>query len=37
MADTVSVSVPDITAATITPNPADVGQTVLISITITEE
>ena len=34
---TLDTSVPKITAATITPNPADVGQTVLISITITEE
>lgn len=37
MADTVPVNVPKITAATISPNPADVGATVLISVTITEE
>lgn len=34
---TLDTSAPKITAATITPNPADVGATVLISVTITEE
>lgn len=34
---TLDTSAPEITAATITPNPADVGATVLISVTITEE
>lgn len=34
---TLDTSVPKITAATITPNPADVGATVLISVTIAEE
>ena len=34
---TLDTSTPKITAATITPNPADVGATVLISVTITEE
>lgn len=34
---TLDTSAPQITAATITPNPADVGATVLISVTITEE
>ena len=34
---TLDTSVPKITDATITPNPADVGATVLISVTITEE
>lgn len=33
---TLDTSAPKITAATITPNPADVGATVLISVTITE-
>lgn len=34
---TLDTSAPKITAATITPNPADVDATVLISVTITEE
>lgn len=34
---TLDTSAPKITAATIIPNPADVGATVLISVTITEE
>jgi len=34
---TLDTSAPEITAATITPNPADVGATVLISVTIAEE
>lgn len=34
---TLDTSAPKIAAATITPNPADVGATVLISVTITEE
>lgn len=34
---TLDTSTPKITAATITPNPSDVGATVLISVTITEE
>lgn len=34
---TLDTSAPQITAATITPNPADAGSTVLISVTIAEE
>ena len=37
MADTVSVSVPDITAATITQNPVNVRATFKISVTVAEK